>query len=185
MSKQYHVYIPDEWVPLAEKLAKEEHFSLGTLFTSIIVDELKRVQEEIGYDHSDETVSDDTDVTKSDEFFHVKLRGDDAALLKRKANELGISPTNWLRNVIHRKDLTIYRIEFGDLREMSAIYGRLVSSIEGIVAVCRENNNVSPLDLERIIELMDTIRDQHIIVMTMTLAKRKAEKKKRVKSGLW
>ena len=185
MSKQYHVYIPDEWVPLAEKYAKEEHFSPGALFTSIIVDELKRFQEEIGYDHSDETVRDHTDVTTADDFFHVKLRGDDAALLKRKAKALGISPTNWLRNVIHRKDLTIHKIEFGDLREMNAIYGRNVSSIEGIVSVCKDNNNVFPQDVERIIELMETIRDQHIIVMTSVLGKRKAEKKKRVKRGLW
>lgn len=68
---------------------------------------------------------------------------------------------------------------------MSAIYGRLVSSIEGIVAVCRDTYNVFPQDVERIIDLMETIRDQHIIVMASVLGKRKAEKKKRVKRGLW
>ena len=178
VSKRIQVYLPAELASRVEQLAKAEHMTVSSCCTVMIGDAMQEMLE------NNPSVMDVTD-GDSDESVHIHLYGKDASLLKKKAAELHLNPTEWVRNTVLRKDLTIYRIEFGDLREMSTIYGRLVSSIEGIVAVCRENNNVSPLDLERIIELMDTIRDQHIIVMTMTLAKRKAEKKKRVKSGLW
>lgn len=61
----------------------------------------------------------------------------------------------------------------------------MIIYLQIIISVCKDTNNVFPQDVERIIELMETIRDQHIIVMASVLGKRKAEKKKRVKRGFW
>ena len=178
VSKRVQVYLPEELASRVEQLAKAEHMTISSCCSVMIADAMQEMLE------NNPSVAEVTD-GDSDESVHIRLYGKDASLLKKKAAELHLNPTAWVRNAVLRKDLTIHRIEFGDLHEMSAIYGRLVSSIEGIVSVCRDTYNVFPQDVERIIDLMETIRDQHIIVMTSVLGKRKAEKKKRVKRGLW
>lgn len=178
---QVIMYLDDDVANVLKQEAKMEHLSLSGYCSAMATDKVKSIYNSADCSAPAET----TDGEGADDCFRVNLRGDDASVLKRKANELGITPTAWLRNAIHRKDLTIHKIDFADLREMNAIYGRNVSSIEGIVSVCKDNNSVFPQDVERIIELMETIRDQHLIVMTSVLAKRKAEKRKLVKKGLW
>lgn len=178
MSKRIQVYLPTELASQVEQLAKAEHMTVSSCCTVMIGDAMREMNENALIENESEK-NDSTD-----EMVTVQLRGKEASLLKRKANELQLTPTEWVRNTVLRKDLTIHRIRLDDLEELLDLYGRNVAAIEGIVTVCKENNNALKQDVELIRELMETVHDQLQIQLLATLGKRKKEKQKRVQKGL-
>jgi predicted transcriptional regulator len=176
MSKRIQVYLPAELASRVEQLAKAEHMTVSSCCTVMIGDAIQELIE-------NNLTTENADDEGSEETVHIHLYGKEASLLKRKANELQLTPTEWVRNTVLRKDLTIHRIRLDDLEELLDLYGRNVAAIEGIVTVCRENNNALKQDVELIRELMETVHDQLQIQLLATLGKRKKEKQKRVQKG--
>ena len=177
VSKRIQVYLPAELASQVEQLAKAEHMTLSSCCTTIIGDAVQEMNED------SPSAVDPTD-DGPDEAVHIHLYRKEAALLKKKADELQITPTQWVRHTVLHKDLNIYHIKLDDLEELVDLLGRNTEAIEGIVAVCREDHSVSKQDIELIKELMETIRTQFITQFYMTLNKRDKEKERRIKKSL-
>ena len=173
VSKRIQVYLPAELASQVEQLAKAEHMTLSSCCTTIIGDAIQEMNEEPAETEPEPQTA-----------VHIHLYRKEAALLKKKADELQITPTQWVRHTVLHKDLNIYHIKLDDLEELVDLLGRNTEAIEGIVAVCREDHSVSKQDIELIKELMETIRTQFITQFYMTLNKRDKEKERRIKKSL-
>ena len=176
LSKRVQVYLPLSAAEVVEREAKAERVTLSTYCSVIICDAVNALNES-------EPLPEEESEDEANEAVHVHLYGKDAAILKRKASQLGLTPTEWFRNAVLRKDLSIYQVQLGDLEDYLDKYGRHVSAIEGTVEVCKRNNSVFKQDLELILERQEIIRNLMLMHLSALLRKREKAQLKLIKKN--
>lgn len=125
MRRKETIYLEKDVADFLEKLAKENRITFSSCCSKIIYDTVTQMREE-PFSSGGEPCE------FSNEKIHVELRGEDAALLKRKSSGLHLTPTEWVRNVVRRKNLTIYHVKLDDLEELLQVFDRHVTVIEHI-----------------------------------------------------
>ncbi len=149
--KLVKMYLQDDVARIIKQEAAAEHMSVSAFCGAIVGDAIKEL---IDSDPSIETGVGTGEEEAAGDSYSVKLRGKDAALLKKKAKELGILPSDWIRHAIYRKDLKIHIVQLDDLEELLDQMGSLITSIDAIAVVCQENKKVLREDVEVIKELL-------------------------------
>lgn len=177
LSKRVQVYLPVSAAEVVEREAKAERMTLSTYCSVIICDAVNALNE-------NELLPDEKSEEETKEAVHVHLYGKEAAILKRKASQLGLTPTEWVRNTVLKKDLSIYQVQLGDLEEFLDQYGRHVSAIEGVVEVCKMNDNtVFKQDVELVMDRQETIRNLMLMNLSALLRKREKAQLKLIKKS--
>ena len=171
MRRKETIYLTEELAAFLEKVAKEEGMTFSSCCSRIIQETAAQMQEN-RFLTCDEA-NDNMDAT-----VHVELHGKAGAILKKKASELGLTPTEWVRGTVMKKNLTLYSIELDDLGEMLTTMDRLVAEIEGICGAMLENKKLYKQDLELIRERMEVIINLFRLHFSSTIYRRKKEQKR-------
>lgn len=180
MRKKVTIYLKDEVAASLEKAANAEQMAFSSYCSGIICEAAEKLPEDI----SPTDVEDEDDFGYINETVHVSLKGETAALLKKKAADLHLTPTEWVRNVVHRKNLTIYYVRLDDLEELLEVFGQQVRAVEDIVAACKETGKVTKTDIELIAERQKILNNLCLMQLSQTFNKREKEQEKLIKKNM-
>lgn len=177
---QFDISLPDETVETLKQVAKKKGMSFSSLLSKVLSDGMIARAKASGtlpedYEPKEKWVvipedelDDEVTVTPAEEpdieifeeepnVFDIHLYGETAALLKQRAAEEGITPTEWLRKAAREYDLKIVEVDNDDLSELNIELDRYVSMIESVGYTCKAKKKFTKADLDLIRENMDGI----------------------------
>ena len=154
-----------------EKVAKAEGMAFSACCAKILHEAIGEMMETDSY-------TEGTTNEEPDETVHIRLHGKAGAMLKKKSSELGLTPTDWVRDTVLKKNLTIYQIEIDDLGVMNETLDRLVDAVEGICTAVLMNKKMYKQDLDLIQARLKDILDLFRLQFALTLDRRKKELKR-------
>ena len=168
MSKTFQVSMPEEIANALIEEAKNEQLTVSSYLTMITKEQLKDVIKENNKD-------DETNDSQDGGRLCIEFYGKDSALVKRKAADLGLTPTSYLRRLAYTKDFKIIDFTTDDLEGFLADIGRLINAITSCINMAkRYSGKIFPQDIELIKNNLDKIikLSQEQIVISLNDRKR-------------
>lgn len=176
LMKKVQTYLPEDTARMIERNAKKELLPKSSYCRSIILQAVRSFDDGA-------VCNADVPVAEMYNPIHVHFGGKEAIALRRKAARLHLNQAEWARNILLRKNRTIYLMELDDLGTSLDLFDRL----ENVLAAVRSagwKQKAFRYDLELISDFVDTICAHAALLLEDVFKKRTKEQKRLTKRYL-
>ncbi len=167
MNDGIRVFLGAEMEKTVKREADAEHLSPGA-YISMLVNEALADKKMEDFDEAPEEIS-----TSTVGDCYIKLSGEDAQALKQKAAEMGITPTGYVRRIVHTKEYANIVVPTDDLREYIDKFTKLENAFISVVGYIKSAEGVIfQQDLDLLNDYMGQMTDLFKEQVKLTAATR-------------
>ncbi len=177
MSNGIRVYMDEELEKKVRKAASEEHISPAEFISMVVT---KRLRNKVT--GSDEPITFQESDTKTSECY-IRLKGEDALMLRYKAEQLGLTPTSYVRLISYTKEFAVIDPnDDDDFREFCHEFSVLSRSFEAAVGyIKRGEGDVFKQDVELLKDYMNEISELQNKHLALAMANRDSIRRETLK----
>lgn len=180
MKDGIRVFLPDDLEKIIKREADAEHVSPGEYISMMVKEGLSSLP-----------TKDDFEMDAEEELFqgmdrsnqvNVHLYGEDANQIKRKAADMGLNPTAYIRRLIYTKEYVNIVLPTDDIQEYIEKFSELEKAFVSVVGYIRSADGVIfKQDLELLNDYMGQIQELFKLQVKVSVSSRLKVENKMIK----
>ncbi len=180
MKDGIRVFLPDDLDKIIKREADAEHVSPGEYISMMVKEDLSSLPTNDDFEmDAEEELSQGMDRSNQ---VNVHLYGEDANQIKRKAADMGLNPTAYIRRLIYTKEYANIVVPTDDLREYIDKFTKLENAFISVVGYIKSADRVVfQQDLDLLNDYMGQMTDLFKEQVKLTAATRLKTENKMIK----